>query len=72
MGFGIPVGSWLKYLLRDWCEYLLDKTRLNSEGIFDTQKVQALWQNHLSRLACRESLLWSILMFESWYEEFNK
>jgi asparagine synthase (glutamine-hydrolysing) len=71
MGFGIPVGDWLKDPLRDWCEHLLDKTRLEQEEVFDTQKIQGLWQNHLSGASSQQSLLWSILMFESWYEDFN-
>jgi len=71
MGFGMPLGNWLKDPLREWCENLLDKTRLAQQGIFDSQKVQDVWQNYLSGASSQPSLLWSILMFESWYEDFN-
>lgn len=34
MGFGWPVGDWLRGALRAWAEELLDEARLRREGFF--------------------------------------
>ena len=47
-GFAVPIGEWLRGPLREWAENLLNETRLNDEGIFNTKVVQAKWQEHIS------------------------
>jgi asparagine synthase (glutamine-hydrolysing) len=68
MGFGIPVGDWLRGPLRDWAEALIDERRLREEGFFHAEAVRESW-NALLRGNPREQLkLWTILMFQSWHE----
>ncbi|MFZ2727012.1 MAG: asparagine synthase (glutamine-hydrolyzing) [Methylococcaceae bacterium] len=69
MGFGLPIGQWLRYELRDWAESLLDETRLNNEGYFQTQIVRNRWQEHLSGQRNWDHSLWIILMFQEWLEK---
>lgn len=69
MGFGLPIGQWLRYELRDWAESLLDETRLNNEGYFQTQIIRNRWQEHLSGQRNWEHSLWIILMFQEWLEK---
>jgi asparagine synthase (glutamine-hydrolysing) len=68
MGFGVPVGPWLRHELRDWAEALLADRRLRDEGIFEPSAVRKLWQAHQSGERNAEYPLWVILMFQAWRE----
>jgi asparagine synthase (glutamine-hydrolysing) len=68
MGFGIPVGDWLRGALRDWCEALLAEPRLRREGFFDAAQVRQCWSEHLAGRRNWQYQLWDVLMFQSWLE----
>jgi asparagine synthase (glutamine-hydrolysing) len=71
MGFSIPLASWLRADLRDWAEGLLNKARLAADGIFSADEVRRLWEQHQSRRADREHVLWNVLMFQAWKEHYR-
>ena len=66
LGFGLPVGDWLRDPLREWAEDLLDEKKMNQEGFFYTDPIQKIWKEHISRKYDWTECLWSILMFQSW------
>lgn len=66
MGFGVPIGDWLRGPLRDWAENLLETRRLKSGGFFNVLLVRKKWEDHLSGRADWGHELWSVLMFEAW------
>jgi asparagine synthase (glutamine-hydrolysing) len=68
MGFGLPIGSWLRGPLREWAEDLLAESRLRSDGFFDASRVRQVWQQHLGGGIDQHTLLWNVLMFQSWLE----
>jgi asparagine synthase (glutamine-hydrolysing) len=68
MGFGIPLGAWLRGPLREWAETLLSEQRLRAAGFLQAGAVRALWQEHLHGRRNRAHLLWNVLMFEAWRE----
>lgn len=72
MGFGIPIGQWLRGPLRDWAETLLDHRRLEREGYFDAGLIAQLWKDHLSERRNWAYRLWNILMFQAWLSELPR
>ena len=70
-GFAVPVGQWLRGELKDWAEHLLDTTRLASEGIWNEKMIRQKWDDHKSGRGDYSFHLWSILMFQAWYEDQN-
>lgn len=71
MGFGVPIGEWLRGPLRDWAEHLLQPSRLQNEGFFQASEIGKKWQEHLSGQRNWQHHLWDILMFQAWLEETN-
>jgi len=68
MGFGAPVGKWLRGPLRNWAETLLSRKRLTEAGYFEPNIVRAAWKGMLSGRNTAQEPLWGVLMFEAWRE----
>lgn len=66
MGFGVPLGAWLRGPLRAWAEELLSPSTLQRDGFLDASAVRACWQEHLSGRTDWSYRLWIVLMFNAW------
>jgi asparagine synthase (glutamine-hydrolysing) len=66
MGFGVPVGTWLRGPLREWASELLRPARLRDGGFLDGDAVWTKWLEHRSGRRSHANLLWAVLMFEAW------
>jgi asparagine synthase (glutamine-hydrolysing) len=66
MGFGVPIGAWLRGPLRDWAETLLDPATIRADGFFRSDAVARTWAEHRSGAQDRHYQLWPLLMFQSW------
>jgi asparagine synthase (glutamine-hydrolysing) len=69
-GFGVPVAEWLKGRLRPLARDLLSPERMRKRGLFDADYVVRLQDEHERGQANHRKLLWTLLMFELWYESF--
>jgi asparagine synthase (glutamine-hydrolysing) len=71
-GFGAPVERWLRQELRDWADDLLEGARLRNQGIFEPRVVMRRWQQHRDGVADWCAQLWPVLMFQTWYDRWER
>ncbi len=71
MGFGLPIGPWLRGPLRPWAEELLGERRLSAQGLLDPVPVRRAWQRHLSGRADLGYELWDVLALQAWLDTWQ-
>jgi len=69
MGFAVPLAEWMRGPLREWCENLINKKRLDEEGFFDSNIIQAKWKEHLNMKRNWHAQLWDVMVFQAWLDE---
>lgn len=67
MGFGVPIGRWLRGPLRAWAEDLLSPSALAAHGLFDEPILRQRWAEHVSGRRNWQHALWAVLQFQGWY-----
>ncbi len=68
MGFGIPLGEWLRGPLREWSESHLHESRLRDLGL-SVEPVRKAWSEHLNGAGSFQHHLWFVLMYSAWEEQ---
>lgn len=69
-GFGIPVSLWLRNELKDTMERYLSEERIKSQGLFNYLYIDKLKKEHLSGKRNHRKLLWNLMIFEMWHENY--
>ena len=69
-GFGIPLAKWLATDLRDFMLDHLSETKIKRQGIFDYPYIKRLVDEQFSKSKDHREPLWTLIMFQSWYEEY--
>jgi asparagine synthase (glutamine-hydrolysing) len=69
-GFSLPVARWLREDLRGLLEDTLSVSRLKRDALFDPTAVAELKREHYSRTRDRSSVLWGLLMFHLWADNY--
>lgn len=69
-GFSLPVSEWLRDKLKDWAADLLSKETMQKHGLFNYDVIHAKWNEHQSGKNNWHEHLWSVLMFNAWYQHW--
>lgn len=69
MGFGMPIGAWLRGPLKSWAEDLLTPQRLIEVGL-RPNSVHRVWQAHLAG-ENRLAEIWTTLMWIKWQDKWK-
>jgi asparagine synthase (glutamine-hydrolysing) len=69
-GFGIPIAEWLKGRLNPLMHDMLAPERLRSQGLFEAEYVQRLIREHEAGSASHHKELWTLLVFQLWFDKF--
>ena len=64
MGFGVPIGAWLRGPLKEWAADLLDAIAMKQAGLLDPEPIRTKWDEHQSGSRNWQHFLWNVLMFE--------
>ena len=70
MGFGVPVGKWLRGELKPLLYDVVLSEPALARGYFVPQAVRRLVDEHLEAREDHSFRLWSLLMLELWHQEF--
>jgi asparagine synthase (glutamine-hydrolysing) len=66
MGFGPPIGDWMRGPLRDWAGDLLAADRLRDQGFLNPAPIAERWREHQAGLRDWRDQLWSVVVFQAW------
>jgi asparagine synthase (glutamine-hydrolysing) len=69
-GFSIPMKQWLKRELKPLMERLLAPERLAARGLIEPRETRRLIDEHCAGRANHAHVLFSLMVFERWAEEF--
>ena len=70
MGFGVPIGAWLRNEMRGFLETNLLSDKFEQRGFFEAAKVKTLIDEHQNRIHDHATPLWTLLMLELWFQKF--
>lgn len=70
MGFGVPIGDWLRGPLRGLLQDTVLSDRSLRRGYFKPAAVRTLAGEHLRGHSDHAFQLWNLLMLEVWHQEF--
>jgi asparagine synthase (glutamine-hydrolysing) len=70
MGFSTPLDEWFRGELKELSESLLLRAKFGLNDIFEGCVVDNLWQEHQMRKADHGIVLWSMLMYQMWFEKY--
>lgn len=69
-GFGIPIGAWFRNELRETLLSLFDEKKVAGEGLFNSQAIKKLVDDHQTRKADNRKQLWTLFIFENWKKTY--
>ncbi len=71
-GFSVPIASWMRNELRPLVDETLAEEKLKQQGMFNVRFVRGLLNEHWSGKADHRKTLWTLFMFQLWFDRWGK
>lgn len=69
-GFEVPISRWLKTDLKFLIEKYLSEDKIREQGIFNETIIQSLIHDHITNRTDTSWMLWNLIVFQYWYDEY--
>ncbi len=70
MGFSVPLASWFRKEIHDLAAKYLLASDSGLHQYFNPEAIRTIWQQHQSGSHDHGAILWSMLMFELWWQHY--
>lgn len=67
-GFRVPIGVWFRNELKQDLLGVLNRKLIEEQGIFNYNYIREIMEEHFTRKKDRSSELWSLYVFQKWYQ----
>ena len=71
-GFNVPVAYWINAGLKELVRDQFEESKIKREGFFNPTYVQQLLTEHAEGTRDHRKLIWTLLVFELWYEKYMR
>jgi len=71
-GFGSPMSQWLHKDLKTYVIDTLSEKNIKKHGIFNKKTVDNIISDHISKKEIHDKLIWSLVIFQTWYDMYIK
>lgn len=68
-GFGVPVGDWLRFGLKEELLLLIEKEFIDKQNLFNYEPLKKLIHNHLDEKIDSTFRVWTYYCFQKWYKK---
>lgn len=72
MGFGVPIGDWLKNELIDLYNEVLDIDKIKKQGVLNYETISALKKGFSNNSVQDIYRLWFVFVFQLWYDRWMR
>jgi asparagine synthase (glutamine-hydrolysing) len=70
MGFGVPVGRWLRGEMKDFLRDVLLSDKALNRGVIRGEKIRQYVDEHIDGKFDHSFQVWTLLMLELWFQRF--
>ncbi len=70
MGFSVPLAHWLRNELKATAEEKLFQSENGLSNYFKLVEIKNIWLEHQQGIRDHSAALWSLLMFEFWWQKY--
>ncbi|MDY6863114.1 MAG: asparagine synthase (glutamine-hydrolyzing) [Thermodesulfobacteriota bacterium] len=69
-GFVGPMSIWMQTDLKNYIIDILSEENLNRHGLFNYNTVSTILHEHFNRIENNDALIWSLVIFQVWYNNY--